>query len=88
MSDTGPADSEACKCARLIRQLRRQVALGVLLALLIVLDWYVPLGGHQSWVQYAELWVAGALAVDVLVRPIVVKIWPDFVIIGYGPRGK
>lgn len=88
MSDSRPADRDERKRARVVRQLRRQVALGVLLALLIAVDRYVLLGSFQPWVQHAQVWIAGALVLDVLVRPVMARFWPTFVIIGYRPREK
>lgn len=61
---------------RAMLRLRVQAGIGALLALTIVADRHLSAGVVDSWLENVQLWGAGILAFDVIVRPVLKVIVP------------
>jgi hypothetical protein len=66
MSDDRSAVAGEHNAARQLRRLRRQVVLGCLLALLVLLNQYLPLAKFHTEITWLQLVVASTLAADVI----------------------
>ncbi|RLK53816.1 hypothetical protein [Actinokineospora cianjurensis] len=66
-----------------VRRLYRHTACGACLAVLVVAGHYLALGEHEGWLSWAQVWIATALVVDVVVRPVLRRVLPTRIVIDY-----